>query len=191
MARESVQFDAQCDVAALVFGKTDEPDRLLREFVQDLMIRGHRVVGLIQTRLCDGAPAVSVLPTGEMIPLAPLLGTLSESSRLGACDLRPAAARIDALIESGVDLLIINRFGKLETEGTGLVGEIERALRLDLPVVVAVPEDRFLEWLSFCRGMAVKLSCRNGSLRNWWDTMIVGEQLSERRRRRSVCEHSK
>jgi nucleoside-triphosphatase THEP1 len=190
MARET-EFDAQCDLAALVYGQPDEPDRLLREFVQDLTSRGHRVVGLIQTRLRDGGAAVTVLPTGETIPLAPTHGTVLHSSRPGPCDLAQAAARIDALIESGADLVIINRFGKLEAAGTGLVDEIARALSVDIPVVVAVPEFRFSEWLSFCRGMGVKLPCRNGSLQSWWKAMIVGEPLSAQRRRMSACELSK
>jgi nucleoside-triphosphatase THEP1 len=190
MARET-EFDAQCDLAALVYGQPDEPDRLLQEFVQDLTSRGHRVVGLIQTRLRDGGAAVTVLPTGETIPLAPARGSILHSSRPGPCDLAQAAARIDLLIESGADLVIINRFGKLEAEGMGLVAEIARALSVDIPVVVAVPEFRFSEWLSFCRGMGVKLSCRNGSLQSWWDVMIVGEQPSEHQRRTSVCELSK
>ncbi|HEY6257528.1 MAG TPA: DUF2478 domain-containing protein [Xanthobacteraceae bacterium] len=188
MAREAAKFDAQCDLAALVFGKPDEPDRLLSEFVQELMIQGHRVVGLVQTRLDDGSAAVSVLPTGETIPLAPRQDSLANSSRPGPCDLGRAAAAVDALIESGADLVIINRFGKLEAEGTGLVDKIARALSLDIPVVVAVPEFRFLKWLSFCNGMGVKLPCRDGSLRNWWNAMIVGEPLSEHLRRKRICE---
>lgn len=127
MAREAVEFDAQCDLAALVYGKPDEPDQLLREFVRDLATCGYRVVGLIQTRLDDGAAAVTVLPTGETIPLAQRRGPLSSSSRVGPCDLAQPAARIDVLLEAGADLVIINRFGKLEAEGTGLVDEIARA----------------------------------------------------------------
>jgi Protein of unknown function (DUF2478) len=191
MARQAAEFDAQCDLAALVYSKPDEPDRLLREFVQELTLRGCRVVGLVQTRLGDGGAAVTVLPTGETIPLSQRHGTLSNSSRLEPCDLAEAAARIHALIQPGADLVIINRFGKLEAEGTGLVDEIAGALSLDIPVVVAVPEFRFSEWLSFCRGMGVKLPCRKGSLQCWWDAMIVGGQPPEHQRRMSVCEFAK
>jgi hypothetical protein len=191
MAHQAPEFDAECDLAALVFGRPDEPDRLLAEFVQDLVTRGYRVVGLIQTRLPDGGAAVTVLPPGDTIPLAPRRGTCPPASRPDACDLAAAAARIDALIPTGADLVIINRFGKLEAEGTGLVDEIARALSFDIPVLVAVPEFRFTEWLSFCRGMGVKLPCRGGSLQSWWDAMIVGEPASADRRRTSVCEHSK
>ncbi len=189
MARQAAEFDAECDLAALVYGQPDEPDRLLREFVQDLTIRGYRVVGLLQTRLDDGGAAVTVLPTGETIPLAQRRDPFS--ARLSPCDLAEAAARIQALIRPGTDLVIINRFGKLEAEGTGLIDEIARAVGSDIPVLVAVPEFRFSEWLSFCRGMGVKLPCRKGSLQCWWDAMIVGEQPPERRRRMSVCELAK
>lgn len=196
MAHRETDFDAECDLAALVYGKPDEPDRLLREFVQDLITRGYRVVGLIQTRLADGGAAVTVLPTGETIPLAPRRETVSPSSRPDPCDRDPCdlatpAARIDALIPTGADLVIINRFGKLEAEGTGLVDEIARALSFNIPVLVAVPEFRFAEWLSFCKGMGVKLPCRNGSLQGWWNDMIVGEPRSEGERRKSICELSK
>jgi hypothetical protein len=191
MAHREPDFDAECDLAALVYGKPDEPDRLLREFVQDLITRGYRVVGLIQTRLADGSTAVTVLPTGETIPLAPRRRNVSPSSQPDPCDLATPAARIDALIPTGADLVIINRFGKLEAEGTGLVDEIACALSFDIPVLVAVPEFRFAEWLSYCKGMGVKLPCRSGSLQGWWDAMIVGEPRAERERRKSVCELSK
>jgi hypothetical protein len=190
MARD-IQFDAQCDLAALVYDEPSEADRLLREFVRELTDNGYRVVGLIQTRLGEGVAAVTVLPTGETITIAGRQGSVAGVAARPPCDLAEASARIDALIESGADLLIINRFGKLEAEGTGLIDEIARALRADIPVLVAVPRFRFSLWLSFCGGMGVKLPCRKESLQGWWNAMIVGEGLSEERRRMSVCEFSK
>jgi hypothetical protein len=182
-----IRFDAQCDLAALVYGTPEEADQLLREFVQELTGGGYRVVGLIQTRLGDGGAAVTVLPTGETIPLARRRGSPSCSSP-APCDVTEAACRIDALIESGADLVIINRFGKLESEGSGLIDEIARALRFDIPVLVAVPEFRFAEWLSFCGGMGVKLPCRKGRLQGWWNAMIVGDRLPASHRHLSICE---
>jgi len=167
MARKTaIEFDAQCDVAALVYRKSDEADRLLSDFGQNLASSGYRVVGLTQTRLANGSAAVVVLPTGETFALA------KSSSRL--CELAPAAARVDVLIEAGADLVIINRFGTLEAGGQGLVDEMALAIRRDIPVVIAVPEFRFSEWLSFCHGMAVKLPCQDGMLRAWWKGTILG-----------------
>ncbi len=186
MARD-IQFDAQCDLAALVYDEPSEADRLLREFVRDLTDKGYRVVGLIQTRLGEGGAAVTVLPTGETIALAGRQSVPAGSTR-PPCDLAEASARIDTLIESGADLLIINRFGKLEAEGTGLIDEIARALRADIPVLVAVPQFRFSLWLSFCSGMGVKLPCRKEGLQGWWNVMIVGEGHSPQQRQVRVCE---
>ena len=45
----SVRFDAQCDVAAVVYGPNDGPDRLLIEFADDLFRSGFRPVGVVQS----------------------------------------------------------------------------------------------------------------------------------------------
>ena len=105
MARQAAEFDAECDVAALVYGEPDEPDQVLRAFVRDLTIRGFRVVGLLQTRLDGGRAAVTVLPTGETIALAQ---RRDPAGRLAPCDLAEAAGRIHALIRPGTDLVIRN-----------------------------------------------------------------------------------
>jgi len=52
-------------------------------------------------------------------------------------------------LESGADLLIINRFGKRESAGQGLAYLIERALDADIPVVIAVSAHRFADWIKF------------------------------------------
>jgi len=42
-------FDAQCDVAALVYEAQQQPDDVLRDFVADVQAAGLRPVGLIQS----------------------------------------------------------------------------------------------------------------------------------------------
>ena len=41
-------FDSQCDLAALVYERGQDPDRILREFASDLKAGGYRAVGLVQ-----------------------------------------------------------------------------------------------------------------------------------------------
>jgi len=49
-----VAFDAQCDLAAVVYGADDDPDRLFIDFADDLSRSGRRVVGLVQVgRSCQ------------------------------------------------------------------------------------------------------------------------------------------
>jgi hypothetical protein len=191
MFQEATGFDTECDLAAIVYGEPDQPDRLLQKFARDLLGHGHRVVGLIQTRLDDEEAAVTILPTGETIPLFQKLGSLSGSCRLDPGRLAEAAGRVNALIETGADLVVINRFGKAEAEGKGLIDEIAHALGADIPVVVAVPDYRLPEWLSFCGGLGIKLPCRSESLENWWKATIIGGRQPENQGWTSICELSK
>jgi hypothetical protein len=46
-------FDAQCDLAALVYDDHDDPDAVLRDFAVQLNAHGFRAVG---ANPCAGAP---------------------------------------------------------------------------------------------------------------------------------------
>ena len=55
-------FDAECDMAAIVFGAHEDPDRLLLEFLGDLRRTGFQAVGLVQldrNQCADGGKYVS------------------------------------------------------------------------------------------------------------------------------------
>jgi hypothetical protein len=43
-----LSFDAQCDLAAVVYGADDDPDRLISGFAADLCHSGRRPVGVVQ-----------------------------------------------------------------------------------------------------------------------------------------------
>jgi len=168
-------FDSQADIAAVVYGSGDDPDGLLSAFADDLRRSGHRAAGLIQAgrRRANEADALSAiaLPTGAAVSLrhgwmSPLVGC-----RLDPRTLAEPKAWLAAAIEEGADLVIINRFGRLEMTGVGFVEEIRQAVDADIPVLIAVPQQLFMAWTRFCCGMAVKLSCSRGPLEAWWRTV--------------------
>ena len=74
-------------------------------------------------------------------------------------------------LEAGADLLIVDRFGKRERHGNGLGYLVERALRADIPVVIAVSSHRLADWIKFAGGMGVKLACDRHALESWWCTV--------------------
>jgi hypothetical protein len=45
---------------------------------------------------------------------------------------------------------------------------IDFALEADIPVLIAVPERRFSDWIRFSDGMNVRLPCRREALDLWW-----------------------
>jgi Protein of unknown function (DUF2478) len=184
-----VSFDTQCDLAAVVYGADDDPDRLISGFAADLRRSGGRPVGVVQLgRSCRAeSPRLGVvmLPDGEVVRLAPQdfapqgfapqdFASQAETHVTG-CRLDPGrlaglATRLAAAIEAGADLVIINRFGRSEAEGKGLIDLIPQALDADIPVLIAVPEQRFAAWIRFSEGMNVRLACRREALDRWWVT---------------------
>ncbi len=162
-------FDARNDLAALVYEAHQDPDAILREFASDLTTRGLRVVGMTQAGQCaDSSLSVVLLHSGEQLLLAQDFDPAASGCRLDVSRLQNAGARVADALESGADLLIINRFGKRERDGQGLGYLIERALDAHTPVVIAVSSERFAEWVKFAGDKTVKLACDRQSLNAWW-----------------------
>ena len=64
-------FDAQCDLAALVYERDQDPDAVLRAFAENLNARGFRAVGMVQAGQCADASLSAVLVhNGEVLALA-------------------------------------------------------------------------------------------------------------------------
>jgi len=163
-------FDAQFDLAALVYHDHDDPDAVLRDFASDLKARGLRVVGMVQAGQCaDSSLSAVLVHSGEKILLAQDFDPRASGCRLDLARLQNAGARVADALKAGADLLVVNRFGKRERDGKGLAHLIERALYADIPVVIAVSSQHFGDWIKFADGMSVKLHCDRAALQAWWD----------------------
>ena len=187
-------FDAQCDLAAVVFGPHDDPDRMFIDFADDLSRSGHRPAGLIQIgRSCrahDPRLGVLVLPGREVAPLVDDGPPRAAGCRLDAGRLAGAAKRVADAIAGGADLVIISRFGRMEAEGGGLAELITHAINADIPVLIAVPEHRFAELIRFAEGMNVRLACRREALDRWWQS-VAGQLARPRNGGCTFCEIGK
>jgi hypothetical protein len=184
-------FDAQCDLAALVYEKDQDPDQILRQFASDLNARGYRAVGLVQLgHHCLDAPklAAMLVHTGEELQLFQHLGSCATGCRLDVGQLLDAGAQVARAIDQGADLVIVNRFGRQEREGKGLSYLVERALSADIPVVIAVPSHRFADWIRFADGMSVKLRCDRCSLEAWWQAVSARNVGTIGRHHQTICE---
>jgi Protein of unknown function (DUF2478) len=168
-------FDAQCDLAALVYDEHQDPDAVLRDFAADLNARGFRAVGMVQAGQCaDSSLSAVLLPGGEKLLLSQDFDPAARGCRLDLGRLQNAGTRIAEALEAGADLLIVNRFGKRERDGKGLAYLIERALGADVPVVIAVSAKSFADWIKFAGGMSVKLACDRHALDVWWSNVSLG-----------------
>jgi hypothetical protein len=190
-----VTFDAQCDLAAVVYRHDDDPDRLLIDFADDLRRSGRRPVGVIQVgRSCrseNPGLGVVLLPGNEVVRLVPDAEAQAPGCRLDGGRLADLATRLGAMIEDGADLVIINRFGRSEAEGKGLIDLIAQAVDADIPVLIAVPEQRFPDWIRFSNGMNVRLACRREALDQWWRSVAAAAAPRRRSDAVTFCEIAK
>jgi nucleoside-triphosphatase THEP1 len=171
-------FDAQCDFAAVAYGLHDDPDRLLLQFANDLRRSGCRVAGFVQRGVHPLEAAGSNADFGAVLLSGPEIVSLGHYRDHDAHCCEIDAERLAAIgraiaqaVEEGVDLVILNRFGKLEAQGRGLIQLIGQAIAADIPVVTAVPEHRFAAWVRYSDGMSVRLPCYRAALDAWWQSV--------------------
>lgn len=176
-------FDDQNDLAAIVYAPHENPDAVLRQLAMMASGHGYDVAGLLQ----------SAAAAGEGKPKRThfhLLGAAGHASRLpeGApCSavLDEAGRALDQALQRQPDLLLISRFGRLELEGGGLLAQVVLAARMNIPVLLAVPEALFRPWLAFTGGLCVRLPCSLEGAQSWWRT--VSQQTALAAQPASVC----
>ncbi|PIV75760.1 MAG: 3-dehydroquinate dehydratase [Rhodobacteraceae bacterium CG17_big_fil_post_rev_8_21_14_2_50_65_11] len=118
-------------------------DLVLERFARALMARGVDVAGVVQTntecgvdRACD--MDVRVLPDGPVLRISQDLGPGSRGCRLDAAALEQAVGLVTARLCADTRLLIVNKFGKQESEGGGFRALIGTALADGIPVLVGL-----------------------------------------------------
>ena len=180
-------------LAAIHFEKGFDIDGLFRAllagFGHDLALSGGpvaarslphrpdlRLGGVVQiTDGIEGGRAADArlvdIMTGATFPILEARGPLARGCRLDETGLHDAERAIEAAIVQGVDLLLVNRFGRAESEGRGLVHSLARALALDLPVLTAVREPYVGAWRAFHGGLGRELACDRTAVLAWVEAL--------------------
>lgn len=176
-------FDDRSDVAAVVYGRADDPDTLLAAFLHDLHAQGFDAVGVVQTRHAsppDGRAAIDfrLLPD-EVAIGADCCGTA----------LRGVGDRLAQRVGQRPDIVVLNRFGWQELNGAGLLDVLRLAIAREVPAVIAVPDALFPQWLDLAGGLMVKLPCRRDALDRWWRALWRAPPPAGRRS--TACERYK
>lgn len=118
--------------------------------------RGLVAAGMIQKderrperRRCD--MSLVDLSSGTEIPISQDRGKEARGCRLDHGALEEAAGLVARELEAETlpDLLILSKFGKREIEGHGFRQVVERAVELDIPVLVGVGEEHVAGFREF------------------------------------------
>lgn len=163
-------------VAAIVYADTVFPETAFAELVERCRGRGLSLAGVLQHRI-SAAPerrcdvVLEDLSTGHRTALFEDRGTGASGCRLDVAALADATARIEGNLEDAPDLLVLNKFGKAECDGGGLLELIASAIGRGVPVVIGVPRRNIEPWRSFAGDFAVELSSEGNEIGEWLDNL--------------------
>lgn len=170
-------------LAAVVFENGDEVNRLLADFAATLAAEQVRLGGFIQVsedRGDCGCPDTYVLDleTGTRTKILQDLGASSKGCRVDTAVVAGIGQHVREALERTPQLVVFNRFGRLESEGKGLRGEIGIAVALDIPTLVAVSSRYLADWRAFVAELGDELACQPGDLAGWWREISSGHVLA-------------
>ena len=158
-------------------------DRLLTLFAHQLIERGSRLAGIVQTNsecadsdLCD--MDVQVLPKGATIRISQSLGREAKGCRLDPAALEQAVAMVSASLANNPQLMVVNKFGKHEAEGRGFRPVIGEALMQGVPILAGVNTLNHDAFLEFSQGMAQRLPATPEALDQWFSRLQQDQALS-------------
>lgn len=153
-------------------------DATLRDVAARLAARNLRVIGVVQQpkdaadrHRCD-MDLIDII-TGRRHAISQNLGRESKGCRLDGAAIEAAVAMVEAdLAAHGADLVIINRFGKLEALGRGFHPLITKALEHDIPVLVGVNDLNRPAFEAFAQGLAAELPDLPGAALAWAEPFL-------------------
>ncbi len=149
-------------------------DRLLAEVAARLDARGWPLAGVVQLNvdvrdsdLCD--MHLRILRSDRQVCISQSLGVGSTGCRLNPQGLAEAVGLVEPLL-ADARLLIVNKFGKAESEGDGFRDLIGQALGQGIPVLTAVNALNRAAFDAFAGGMAEALPGDLDAILDWCDT---------------------
>ena len=112
-----------------------------------------------------------ILPNGPVVRISEDRGDLARGCILDSGALEQTVVEVQQRL-AGADLLIVNKFGKREAEGKGLVPVIAEALDLGLPVLIGVNGLNLAAFLVFAGEEAIALSTETRIVADWCQSAI-------------------
>lgn len=146
-------------------------DLLLAEVVDRLEAHGVALAGTVQTNIeradrprCD--MDLRLLPDGPVVRISVDRGAEARGCRLDAGVLEQSVLWVSNTLD-GAEILVVNKFGRQESEGKGLAGAIADAIERGLPVLVGVSGLNLPAFLEFTGGIELELRPDAASIADW------------------------
>jgi hypothetical protein len=169
-----VSLDLAPVLAAIHYERDFDINGVLRTLVKSLQSKGFMVGGVLQESefLPDGCCArlnIVDIRTGKTERITQDRGLGSRGCKLDPRGLAAISHCIADAIDADVDLVIINKFGRAESEGDGLLSYIADAISAGVPILTTVREPYFAAWSLYHGGLAIELPPKIDAILQWYD----------------------
>lgn len=170
-------------VAAIVYGagQSEIIDRLLIDVAHRLKATGLKLAGSVQWNSGERCGMnLEDLASGRQLNAS--LPPAQPGCRLDTSALEDAAGLAAISIEPGLDLVIVNRFGKEEAAGRGFRAVIESAVAKDLPVLTSLRSELCPSFDDFTGEDRVYLAPSQDAVERWCED-VLSHRLGKARER--------
>ena len=156
----------------------EEPvDRVFNEVFRHFSSVGYQVHGMLQTEdpqidSCCPTMFLRNLQGESSIQISQALGKGSSGCRVDPGAIAEATVQLENELDSDIDLLILNRFGRCESEGGGLRPAIEKAVSKNIPVLIAVRPKYKAQWDDFVGDFSRNLNCDCEEIIDWCNSAL-------------------
>jgi hypothetical protein len=159
-------------IAAIQGAESPIIQALIQAFV-DQLPRQVRVAGVIEDyppETPDGecAPNLRNLRSGSLHALFQELGPCASSCALNAESVVAVCEEVNRDIAAGCDLVVLNKFAKLEAERSGLTAAFAASLEAGIPILTSVSPKFDAEWRRFAEPYFVILPPEPAAIARWW-----------------------
>jgi Protein of unknown function (DUF2478) len=163
-------------LTAVVYTDNAYPDAAFAALVARCRSLGLSLAGVLQRRVSEAPDRrcdvlLEDLSTGHCTSIFEDRGAGAAGCRLDEAALNEAAARIEGEMAERSDLLVLNKFGKAECAGGGLLDLIASAMDRQIAVVVGVPKSNLQAWRGFAGDLSVELSDEIGDIERWAESL--------------------
>lgn len=173
-------------LAAVLYesGGGAETDALLYALTLRVRRRGLRLAGAVQSNptaagrsRCD--ILLEDLATGRQVMASDDRGRLARGCRLDTGALEECVGLSLSALDKETDLVVVNRFGKRETEGHGFRQLIEEAVLLGVPALVGLNRAHLDSWQVFVGEEPVLLPPKPEAVARWCAANVAGLQRDD------------
>jgi hypothetical protein len=143
------------------------------ESLADRWSRSARLAGVLAEhhglvdRACSAGFLHSIL-TGERFPIFQDLGPGSTTCHLDGSAMLSATEAVRRDIAAGCDLVLLNKFGRLEAANSGLADAFRAAIEGDVPILTSLSPASESAWRTFAAPLFVTLPADPVEIDAWW-----------------------